>query len=150
MYASAINPADTLTKRAAIQTGQIQPVPEREEEKDRRTPHDIVPPDLNHSKKFGEMVAKHLSGRGLQHDHIEVANHVIQALKKGGHLKRDLLHAYVHGKVPAKRKRFRHKKVATHHSRDEPFSGGDVGHIHSVGGILQSRDFEPPTHVHVI
>ena len=131
--AAQLNPADTATKRFEQIVGNISP--------------DVV----EHSKKFGETVAQHLSGKGLKSDHLAVANHVLETLRGGGLKTRDLLHTYVHGRVPVKRRKFRHPRVTKYHSVDEPFAGGSLdGHTHFLNGEKQSWDAERLLKVHVV
>ena len=139
--AAAIQPADTLTKRAARVAGELE---------DEYRPIETSDPDKDHSKRFGEEIARHLSGKGLRFDHMEVGNHVIRALRGGGVHMRDLLATYVHGKVPAKWKRFQHPPVTKHHSRTPARVGGSLGIRHFEDGAPVSNSHVWPSHIKIL
>jgi len=85
------------------------------------------------SDKYSKFVQSQTTGKGLKHDSLESSRSVLHALRGGGHIYQDLMHAYVHGKVPLKRVQAARPIVTNFAAQDNHQVGGSlpaVGHFH--------------------
>ena len=104
-----------------------------------------------HSKEFGEVLGKHLSGHGMKHDPLDVSAHMLQVLRGGGIHTADLLHTYVMGKVPSRRQQPRHSPVTSFQSEPNLFAGGSTESVigHTEGSSIP-RNHIYPSHIEVV
>ena len=88
----------------------------------------------DHSRRYSTHIANQLSGAGLKSDPLQVSKHVLEVLRGGGHRYSDLLHTYVHGRVPL-RKVLKKRQPITDFSLSGEHRGGG-----SLPSIRQIRD----------
>ena len=96
------------------------------------------PKAKDHAVDFAKHVGGKLTGKGLAADPHHISQHILHILASShrSNTTQDLMHAYVHGKVPKKRPRpFRHKPADILAEHNETLS--------HVGGRLRYSSIRP-------
>ena len=81
------------------------------------------------NKNYAEAVGGSLTGKGLRHDSHHAGQQILGILAGGGLHSKELMHAYVHSKVPAETRPFRHDHhvdIAAMHNEQLSVTGGSV------------------------
>ena len=137
----------TVAEDIARRVGELETF-QRNDEDYQGVAHPTFPED--HSRKFGEHLAKGITGKGRKHDELEAGDHIMQMLRGGGVHTQDLLHTYVHSKVPRKRTVFRHKPVTNFHSQPELTGGSFSAPVAHQDGEPVPKSWSYPSHILVV
>ena len=123
-----VNTAKIAFEFAGIETTEKQFYTEKDEDW-QGFPLKNEPHYSTHNTDYAKHVGGKLTGEGMKHDPHHISHKVLEILSGNTQVERDLMHTYVHSKVPKPRmQRFTHKPADVRAMHNEVLShqGGNI------------------------